>query len=189
MSRKRIFIAINPPLQIKKSISNYYKQWPELPIRWTPIKNIHITVLFIGYVQEEFIKDIVRICQQVAQETNPFEIHLSTISYGPPNNKLPRMIWLSGKAPQELILLSEKIKEELLKQPAFKYWRPEERNFHLHLTLGRLKMFEFRQMDFIPEVNEKVSFKFKVNGFEIMESNLKKSGAEYKIIQKIEFKI
>lgn len=188
MNSKRIFVAINLPTQIKKLIFGYYKQWLDLPIRWTPIENIHITVLFIGYVAEEAVDDVLRVCEEIVKEFKPFEINLSDIVYGPPSDKIPRMVWISGKAPQELVLLSQKLQEELLKLPSFKYWKPEERSFKLHITLGRIKTFELRQMEFIPEVNEKVDFKFKVDSFEIMESKLKKSGAEYNIIQKIEFR-
>jgi len=46
MKRRRVFIAINLPGNIRKKLAEYQKKWPELPIRWTKQDNIHITLVF-----------------------------------------------------------------------------------------------------------------------------------------------
>ena len=51
--KHRIFIAINLPEDIRKKLSEFPAKWPELPVRWTKKENIHITLVFLGYLSEE----------------------------------------------------------------------------------------------------------------------------------------
>lgn len=70
-----------------------------------------------------------------------------------PPNKPPRMVWAVGD----------------------KY----------HITLARLKQWEFRKMESEerPEVSEDINLQFEVNSIEVMESELKRTGPEYSILQ------
>ncbi|PIX88575.1 MAG: hypothetical protein COZ30_00470, partial [Candidatus Nealsonbacteria bacterium CG_4_10_14_3_um_filter_36_16] len=59
-----------------------------------------------------------------------------------------------------------------------------------HITLGRIKQWEFRQIEpeERPEVNEEINLTFEVNSIEVMESELKRGGSEYTILESFPFR-
>lgn len=156
----RIFIAINLPEDIKKELSAFQEKWPELPCRWTKKENLHITLEFLGYLTDEELIELCQKTKEMASGKMVFNIHLNKICYGPPNKKPPRMVWVVG----------EKIKEF---------------NFIPHITLGRIKTWEFGQIEpeERPEINEDISLSFEVNSIEVMESQLKRGGSEYTVLE------
>jgi len=183
--RHRIFIAINFPEDIKKELSSFQKKWPELPIRWTKPENLHITLAFLGYISDEELVEILRITKEVAQRHRPFSINLTKICYGPPK-KPPRMVWVEGEKSKDLANLQIDLEKSLTSSEDIKF-SPEERSFTLHITLGRIKQWEFRQIEpeERPDVEENISLSFEVNSIEVMESQLKRGGAEYTILESI----
>jgi len=58
--KRRIFIAIIPPEKIQKQLSDYQKKFRHLNVRWIKQKNLHFTLLFIGWIEEEKIEIIKR---------------------------------------------------------------------------------------------------------------------------------
>jgi 2'-5' RNA ligase len=66
----------------------------------------------------------------------------------------------------------------------------ENRPYTPHITLGRIRQWEFRQIEpeERPEVNEEISLNFEVNSIEVMESQLKRGGPEYTILESFELK-
>jgi len=63
--------------------------------------------------------------------------------------------------------------------------RVKEFNLSPHITLGRIKTWQFRQIE--PEerseINEDIDLDFEVNSIEIMESQLKKTGPDFTILE------
>jgi len=59
------------------------------------------------------------------------------------------------------------------------------RGFSPHITLGRLRQWEFRKIEpeERPNINEEINFGFEVTSIEVMESNLRKGGAEYSVLE------
>lgn len=163
--RHRVFIAINLPEDIKKELIFFQAKWPDLPCRWTKKENLHITLEFLGYLTDEGIIELCQKTKEMASKKEVFSVHLNKICYGPPDKKPPRMVWVMG----------EKIREF---------------NFTPHITLGRIRTWQFRQMEpeERPEINEKIfppagGLTFQVNSIEVMESRLKRGGAEYTILE------
>jgi len=200
--RHRIFIAINLPEDIKKMLSDYQFKWPELPMRWTKKENLHITLIFLGYLNDEELADVCKITKEVAQKYQPFSINLNKICYGPPKkmpysetksltgrlakneNRPPRMIWAEGEKSEELGKLQKDLENSLL-APSIKGIETENRLYTPHITLGRIRQWEFHQIEpeERPMVNEDISLSFEVNSIEAMESQLKMGGAEYTILE------
>ena len=182
--RHRIFIAINLPEEIKKELEKYQSQWPELPIRWTKPENLHVTLAFLGYLSDEELVEVLRVTKEVAQKHQPFSINLTKIIYGPPKKMPPRMVWVEGAKSKDLANLQLDLEKSLVSSGKIKF-EPEERSFTCHITLGRIKTWEFRQIEpeERPEVNEDISLSFDVNSIEVMESALKRGGAEYTVLE------
>lgn len=92
------------------------------------------------------------------------------------------MIWVEGAKSKELANLKDDLEKSLLERISFPR---ENRALTPHITLGRIRSWEWRQIE--PEersdVNEEINLIFEVNSIEIMESELKMGGAEYTILE------
>lgn len=183
--RHRIFIAINFPQEIKKELSLYQEKWPELPIRWVKPNNLHLTLTFLGYLSEENLLKVIQVSKEIISHYNPFLISFKKIIYGPPKKVPPKMVWIEGKKCPELARLKKELEETLIKSGI--PFRSENREFKPHITLGRINQWEFKRIEpeERPRINEETNLNFKVRSIEIMESKLKRGGAEYIILESI----
>lgn len=182
--RHRTFIAINLPEEIKRKLSEYQGKWPELPIRWTKEENLHITLIFLGYLSDEELLEICKITKEVASRNQSFSINLNKICYGPPKKMPPRMIWVNGEKSREFTTLKDDIEKSLGTSERVSF-SPEKRVFSPHITLGRIRAWEFRQIEpeERPEVDEDIDLSFEVNSIEAMESQLKRGGPNYAVLE------
>jgi len=188
--RHRIFIAINLPEDIKKKLTDYQAKWLELPCRWTKKENLHITLMFLGYLSDEELLEVLRLTREVTQKHKPFSINLKKIIYGPPKKMPPRMVWAEGEKSEELGKLQSDLENSLLASPV-KKMESESRPYAPHITLGRIKAWEFRSIEpeERPEVNEEINLSFEVKSIEVMESELKRGGPEYTVLESAPLKI
>lgn len=180
--RRRIFIAINLPQDIKKYLAGFEKKWLELPAKWVSQKNIHITLVFLGYLTDEEIGEVCLTVKEVSQKHHSFSLTLNKISYGPLDKVAKRMVWVGGKKSNELLMVKKDLEKSLMEVINFK---PEIRAFNHHINLARIKQLEFRALDIEerPEIDEQVDIVFSVESIEVMESVLKRTGPEYSIIE------
>lgn len=184
--RRRIFIAINLPEDIKKQLLEEQAKWPELPARWAKPSNLHITLLFLGYLPDEELLEVVKATKEVSQKHNPFLIKLTKVCYGPPK-KPPRMVWVMGEKSDALGKLQNDLQNALFPISIKGLKEPENRSYAPHINLGRIRQWEFRQIEpeERPEVNEEISLRLEVNSIEVMESELKRGGAEYTVLESV----
>lgn len=179
----RIFTAINLPKENKQELISYQNQWEDLPVRWTPPQNLHITLVFIGSVNQDQLKQIERVSEKAAEASSSFSVELYNITLGPPNRP-PSMFWVEGKRNEEIVELHEKLEDSLFRVKNTGLDKKESRTYKPHITLGRIDKKKWRKTN-RPSVNEDISMKLPVNSIEIMESELKSSGAEYSIVKSI----
>ncbi|PJE59936.1 MAG: hypothetical protein COU85_01025, partial [Candidatus Portnoybacteria bacterium CG10_big_fil_rev_8_21_14_0_10_44_7] len=95
---------------------------------------------------------------------------------GPPG-KTPRMIWVSGPENKMLTALKNKVEDVVARGC---WHRQNQQKFTPHITLMRLKNGRPGQLS---ATKEKIDITFPVWSFELMESRLKRSGAEYCILE------
>ena len=180
--KHRIFIAINFPDNIKKHLAEFQKEWIDLPARWTSADNLHITLVFLGYLTGIQIGEACRIAKEVSKKHKSFSIVLNKVSYGPAEKIPPRMIWVNGEKSKELSLLRKNLEESLAENINFK---PENKNFSPHITLARIKTTEWRAInpEERPEVDKNIDLILPVESIEVMESKLTRNGPGYTIIE------
>lgn len=175
--KKRIFIGLKISKDLQTRVVRWRKKFPDWPVRWTPEKNLHITLI------PPFYEDNVRAINKKLRNTQnyPSEIivEFNRIAFGP-DPKRPRLIWAVGEKPPELEDL-KKYLEKILEIPA------EKRTFSLHLTLGRFKPEDFHHFS-IKKLKEKISWKEKIKSIVLFESKLSRKGAEYEILEEIKLK-
>ena len=180
--RHRIFIAVNLPKEIRKQLVNYQSKWPELPIKWTKPENLHITLIFLGDVNDSEIVETCKISKEIIEQHYSFGINLNQICYGPPKKMPPRMIWVKGQKSQELSDLKKALESALLEKVNF---HQENRAFSPHINLGRIKTWDWSKIEpeERPEVNEIIDLGFEVGSIDVMESELKRDGPRYTILE------
>jgi 2'-5' RNA ligase len=137
MSVIRSFIAIDLPPTLHKELvqvsETLQTKLIDLPIRWVPVPNIHLTLKFLGDVSEKNIPMINEILLAEAMNHKQFEI--SAGGFGVfPNFTRPRVIWVGVEAPDELHHLYRRIDMETARLG----YAPDQRKFDPHLTLGRV---------------------------------------------------
>ncbi len=180
--RHRTFIAINLPPEVKKRLANFEKKYHDVPARWTGIDNLHITVLFFGDLTDEELAEVCRITGEVAKKHESFNVSLDKVAYGPVDKIPPRYIWAGGQTSEELVNLKKDLEETLFESVKFKI---DKNVFTPHITLARIKEFEWRRIEpeERPQVGEDVSWSFTINSIEVMESELKKGGPQYVVVE------
>ena len=201
--KRRLFIAINLPENIKNKLIGYQRKWADLPVRWTWKANLHITLVFIGYVGDNEMYEICNIAKMVARRHNPFNINLERIILGPASAKdsagrpprFPRMFWVEGKKSEEMAKLKNDFEDMLMGFGNSGYRKKEARAYHPHITLGRIKQGQWRELSSQPEIDEKFNFtphhqrgagfSFLVETVEVMQSDLQRTGPEYTVLESV----
>lgn len=169
----RIFIAIPISEKLQKEIVKYQGLYPDLPVRWLEGKNLHITL--IPPWEEGKIEEVKAILKSLENKFGLFEIYFNNVSFGP-NFYNPRLIWATGKAPEQIVKLKKTL-EENLKKPS------EHNDFLLHLTLARFKPEDFKNFS-IEKINDEINWRDTADEFVIMQSHLSRSGADYEILER-----
>ncbi len=182
--KKRLFFAILFNENFKKQLAFYQKEIKKMDRKdyLRDASEPHLTVLFLGYIEEKEIDKIIEIAQKISQQFKPFLINFQKIEYGP---RPPyRLIWLKGKENKSLEDLKNEL-ENKLTQESIKFQK-EARKIIPHITLFRIKK-NFNLPS--PHLIEKeVNLSFLVESFCLMESILKPEGAHYLKIKEFSFK-
>jgi 2'-5' RNA ligase len=137
MSVIRAFIAIDLTEEIVQRlndvIGNYKNLLPNIPVRWVPAANIHLTLKFLGDVSLSNLDMLTKMIEAEVSTHHQFEISVGG-SGAFPNFRQPRIIWVGVEAPPELMAIQNAIEATTSK---LGYAR-DERAFSPHLTLGRV---------------------------------------------------
>jgi len=171
---KRVFIAINLPKEIKEEIwETFSKKIPDEGIKRVEKENLHVTVLFLGYLTEENINKLVKELKRIGNQKS-FEAVLSGIGHFG-----SRVLWLGVTKNAERIA---KIHDEICELLDVK-----ENRFSAHVTIARNKRLSGREFFLALEKLRKESFAraFMVKTVDVMESILSSSGPTYKKLAEI----
>ena len=170
--KKRLFFALSLSSGLLKKIAFLEERIEEKTKRkfpWLPLKNLHLTIIFLGYLSYEDYLKLKDIFKNLDWRKR-IEVKIRKIDYGPPGRK--RMIWLYLEKNQDLENLKKLIEEKLQKEKISYHY--EERKFLPHINLARLKNTKD-----LPEVKEELNWQVIFNELVLYESILKPSGALY----------
>jgi 2'-5' RNA ligase len=132
----RTFLAVAVPQPIRMHVWRIAEneRQKDVAVKWVGLDNIHITLKFLGEIDEKQQADISRSMQQIAAQHESFVVNLKGIGCFP-NPKYPRVLWVGvDKGSDELCTLAREIDEQLV---VFDF-RPEKR-FHPHVTIARMR--------------------------------------------------
>ncbi len=172
----RLFIALGlTPGLIKKIayLEEKIEKKLNLKIPWIPLKNLHLTILFLGHLSYENYLKISEIFDEL--KFTPIDLKITKIDFGPPGRK--RMIWLYLEKNKKLEEIKKFFEEELEKRNIA--YKREAREFLPHINLVRLKT-KINQ-----DIKETLNWQIRLNEISLYESILKKEGAEYEKLKTI----
>ncbi len=179
--QRKIFIAIEIPEQVKKRLVQKTEKWRDLPVWWGRVENLHITLAFLGYIDDEKIPSICDSVNDAVKNLEPFEISLNEIIIGPSENQ-PWMIWAVGEKSEELKILVEEIEKSL------GIFQREKKNFRPHMTLGRIMKEKWIKLPEKPAIREKINFIVPVSEIVIYESVMEKGKRKYLLLESFSLK-
>lgn len=135
----RAFIAIDLPDEVQTAIEETQARLKRSPVgvkvSWAKIGNLHLTLQFLGYVEEPVIPKISAALAGVAVRHAAFDVAVAGAGAFP-NERMPRVLWVGCR--DEAGKLKALAKDVQAAMRAFGF-EPEQREFTAHLTLGRIK--------------------------------------------------
>jgi len=170
----RLFLAVDIPKDIKEEIYKFQKQFKLKGIKLVEKENLHITVKFLGDVDEETFKKILDMDLSIP----PLKIKLKNLGVFPNPNYI-RVIWI-GVENKDLVRIFKDIDEKLATL-GFK----REKDYVPHLTIGRVKFIDDKRLlkDRVEKWKDIDFGEFEVSKITLYESTLTPSGPIYKVIK------
>lgn len=156
--------------------------FPDAGAKWVDPEKMHLTVRFFGNVDPEKLKAVTDAHSCVSAAISPFDLAAEGAGVFPGANR-PRVLWIGISSPDPLIQLKSEI-DSVLEDKGFER---EERTYHPHLTVARLKN-SLKARD-LAEEHLSLKFEpvfFKVTRIVVIESVLKPTGSEYSLIKSFE---
>ncbi|MBS3094046.1 RNA 2',3'-cyclic phosphodiesterase [Candidatus Pacearchaeota archaeon] len=166
----RTFISIPIPENIKEEILKIQKQFPEFEGKITEFDNLHLTLKFLGEIDDEKLDEVKKRLSKIKMRRFFAEV----INLGVFDERQVKIIWLYLKNCNDL----QKEIDFVLKGIF-----PAEKNFMPHLTIARVKNVR-NQSAFLEKLKQVgvSKLKFGVDKFYLMSSELNDKGPEYEII-------
>jgi len=169
----RTFVAVEVPESVRRSIHDFItiEAKSELPVKWVAFDNLHITLKFVGEIDEKKKVDIVPAIDDVCRKQGRFRVRLGGLGCFPaPRN--PRILWVGVKDGDAVLCHIAAELEKELREFGFE----EEKRFHSHLTIGRVK--KPCRVDGILEKDINTDA-FEVSSITLFESTLRPDGPKY----------
>ncbi len=181
----RSFIAIPLAPVIVEGLSRFQKQLekslPEQAIRWTPSEQMHLTLKFLGNVEGAAVEQLKSALEPLGRDFAPLHLKAEGLG-GFPSTRNPRVLWVGLHGDLEpLKTLQQKV--EQVTEP---WAEKEDRRFHPHLTLGRVRENFLRKARQIGEVLQTTTAppfgEWVVRHFYLMRSQLSPKGATHSVV-------
>lgn len=180
----RLFVALLIPDEVKSIVFDHCNSVIEnlSEHRWEEKDKIHLTLKFIGEVKEELLPQITNEIEYV-KSFSSFNCSISNFGFFYRFNEA-KILWCNLDTDDSIISLVDELNMRLKKYNI----EPETRKFKGHLTLMRIKrkvsedfIRSFKEYKFSP-------VKFTANEIALVQSVLKPTGSEYKVLKIYELK-
>ena len=133
----RSFLAIELPTIIRHRLSDIQKdlKTSDADVRWVNPDSVHLTLKFFGNIEESRIDTIVESIAVPIRTTPSFSLKVQGTGAFPHVNN-PRVVWVGLREGIEVLRHLQKQLEASMEKSGFP---AENRPFHPHLTIGRVK--------------------------------------------------
>lgn len=181
--KKRLFLGIPLPASLHPLIDELRERYRDLSdIRWIPDQNIHLTVCFLGDIDEEKIPELIFQLKEVMKGQHPFSLSWDRFFLAP-TLRHPSMIWVrfsEEKDWYEFIATVQKAVRRFMDR------EPEERKQIPHATVARFKNpFLGKKIQWSEVVIPKEPWI--ITDCMLYESQLSSEGSKYTVVETFPF--
>jgi 2'-5' RNA ligase len=183
----RVFCAIALPGSIRglvlRHIARLREAVPEAKASWARAASLHLTLKFLGEIPQTAVADFSTAASRAGAGLTPFTIRLEKSGVFPKHGS-PRVLWIGiNDFTGNLDELHARLEEEAAQQG----FEKDERPFHPHLTIARLRQphharalaATHRELEFEPA-------EIAVSELLVIRSELSSEGSKYTIISRHE---
>ncbi len=190
----RAFLAVELPVEIRQALALVQTDVknrilrelsPRMRLQWVRPDSVHLTLKFLGDIQETQVHDLRSAVGEALRSVAPFSIEVTGLGVFP-DLRAPRVLWVgltggagTGGPPTALLQLANVVETSV--EPLG--YPPETRPFNPHLTLTRIKEGSKevgRAMARIGLLEREVQLgQLEVRRVALIQSELKPSGSVY----------
>jgi 2'-5' RNA ligase len=174
----RSFIAIELPERAKSVLAELQREFEKCgaDIRWVRTENIHLTLKFLGDIEENAVAAVTEKIKGTCNKYMAFSLNISGAGVFP-NARSPRVLWVGLNSSETMTGLQGEIDNEM----ASLGFERENRRFVPHLTLGRFKSSRGRGklLEKVEAYKESEFGLIDVNSVSLMRSDLGPAGAKH----------
>jgi 2'-5' RNA ligase len=181
----RIFIAIELPSLVKEELARIQERLKGTrdKIKWVDSSLIHLTLKWVGEIEEKDLEKVVEAAKRVASKFSPFNLEVKGMGAFP-SFLSPRVIWIGVNEGKEAVEdLAREIHQELGKEG----FSSENKKWVPHLTLGRVKLLLERGKlaEIIQGEKDAKAGRVRVESLSVVRSRLTPQGPIYTTLKRI----
>jgi 2'-5' RNA ligase len=187
MARIRTFIGVDIGDEIRKKAVAVQQQLARsgAEVKWVTPESMHVTVLFLGEVDDRDVLPVCRAVEAVAAREPSFPLRVSGVGAFPTPRR-PKVVWAGvTDGAEPLRRLYEQLEAKMLDLGCY---RKEERGYTPHLTLGRTRS-EADGFALAPELTKLLAWdggRTVVTEVLVFSSELRRDGPEYAVLARAE---
>lgn len=173
---KRCFVSLPIDEALAADLADAMAELTLPGMRRTPLENLHVTLKFLGDVDDPQMPQLLEALAIAAEDVPPFELEMQGLTYLP-NARRPRLIAAKMDRPAPLLKLREQV-EEATHAVGF---QKEARAYNPHITLGRYGRRAPREVADVRDLSERFGGEAgcTVDSFTLMQSILEPTGPRH----------
>ncbi|MEK6337372.1 MAG: RNA 2',3'-cyclic phosphodiesterase [Acidobacteriota bacterium] len=184
----RLFIALAIPANVraklKAHIDRLRESCPEVSASWSREENLHLTLKFLGETSVAKVESLSQAAALAAGALEPFEIVVKGLGSFPPRGQ-PRVLWVGIEDPSGGLGQLHQRLEDQCSQAGF---AREQRPFHPHLTIARLRKPQGSRQ--LAELHKEIGFEAEMvstSALVVVRSELRSQGSRHTVISRHSF--
>jgi 2'-5' RNA ligase len=133
----RVFLAVELSSNLSQKVAGLQQQLrATLPtVNWVRPGAIHLTLKFLGYVNPAMVEQLLTALEPIGKSQAPITLEIQGLGVFP-HIRRPRILWIGCTDDRHSLLNLVSHIDGVLEPLGFP---PEEKAFHPHLTLARIK--------------------------------------------------
>lgn len=183
MDKIRTFIAVRLPAAARRRLAEVEEALKEsgADVKWVSEENLHITLKFLGYVENERMAAVCDAVKSAVDGLRPFDMSLSGVGAFPKPAR-PSVVWVGVRSGSEELKALAKQVEVAMERIGF---APEPRKFSAHVTVGRVKSAagSHKLREAIERLRDEPVDSARVSGVAVMKSELYRTGPVYTVLK------
>lgn len=133
--KHRCFIALETPPAVHSSLRERLASFARgTGINWVKPENLHLTLLFLGDVEDRQIKELDTVLAEITAGCQPIRMAMQGLELFPARE--PRLVWASLKAADDAVF---RLHKSMLRTARELEIDADAKPLKLHITLGRIK--------------------------------------------------